>query len=118
MKRLFITLAAAAVLGFSLNAADKPGYPGGDSALNQYIKANLKYPSYAMENGVEGVVTIGFVVAPDGSLSNLKVMKMVDPDLESEAMRLVEGMPKWIPAEKDGTPVEAPSQVNIPFILE
>ena len=108
-----------AVAGFfGMYAAETPTFPGGDEALAKYINENTKYPSAAKENGVEGVVTVGFVVMTDGSLQNVKVVKMVDPDLEKEALRVVNGMPKWTPAEKNGTPVEAPSKVEIPFILE
>ena len=86
--------------------------------MEKYISENLKYPAFAKDNGVEGVVTIGFLVETDGSLKNPKVVHLVDPDLEKEALRLVNGMPAWIPADKDGTPVAAPAQVNIPFVLE
>ena len=99
-------------------ADDKPSFPGGEEALKKYIAEKTVYPEIDKENGIEGIVEIGFIFAADGSLNNLKVLKFVDPDLEKEALRVVGGMPAWIPAEKDGTPIEAPSKVDVPFILE
>ena len=109
-----------AILGGSLmsQAAETPVYPGGSNALSKYLSENTVYPEIAKENGIEGIVSVGFIVAADGSLSNLRILNAIDPDLEKEAMRVVTGMPAWIPAEKDGTPFEAPSQVEVPFILE
>ena len=118
MKRIISTSIGIGLFAFGLMAADKPSYPGGEAALNKYLTENLKYPSYAAENGVEGVVTVGFLVMPDGSIKNAKVVKLVDPDLEKEALRLVNGMPAWVPAEEGGVSVEAPASVNVPFILE
>ena len=110
-----LALTGSALLAF---ADETPQYPGGEKALQKYLSENLKYPATAMEMGIEGVVAVGFMVMTDGSLQEIKVIRLVDPDLEKEAVRLVEGMPTWIPAEKDGTPIEAPSKVDISFILE
>lgn len=117
MKKIILLMAmlASSLLIF---AGEKPTFPGGDQALNSYIKENTKYPQIARDNGIEGIVVVGFVVAKDGSISNAKVVKFIDPDLEKEALRVVNGMPAWIPAEKDGAPVEAPSSVEIPFIMD
>ena len=98
-------------------AADKPEFPGGKEALDAYISKNMKYPQSAIDNGIEGVVDVAFIVRTDGSIGTIKIVRMVDPDLESEAIRLVKGMPAWTPADKNGTPVEAPAQVNINFVL-
>ena len=114
-----LTLFVMAFAGTLLSmAADKPQYPGGDEALNKYITTNLKYPQVAKDNGIEGIVGVQFLVKEDGSIGSIKIIRMVDPDLEQEAVRLVKNMPAWIPADKDGSPVEAPAQVNVPFILE
>lgn len=112
--------AAVALAGFCLfsHAETNPSFPGGEGALKKYLEENTKYPEIAKENGVEGIVMVGFVVMTDGSLRELKIVKFVDPDLEKEALRVVGGMPAWIPAEKDGSPVEAPAKVDVPFILE
>lgn len=117
MKKIFITISlfAASIMAY---ADDKPSFPGGEDALKKYVADNTHYPEIAKENGVEGIVVVGFMVMSDGSLKEIKILKFIDPDLEKEAIRVVEGMPAWIPAEKDGAPVEAPSKVDIPFILE
>ena len=117
MKKFFTVMA---LLGASLMvyADDKPTFPGGQEALNKYIYDNTNYPEIAKENGVEGIVVIGFLVTTEGSIKDAKVLKFVDPDLEKEALRVVVGMPAWIPAQENGTPIEAPSKVDVPFILE
>ena len=102
----------------TVKGADEPSYPGGKEALDKFISSQLQYPETAKENGVEGIVLVGFIVMNDGHLRDIKIIKFVDPDLEEEAMRIVGIMPPWIPAEKEGAPVEAPSKVEIPFILE
>ena len=108
----------ASGLGMSMYADDKPRFPGGEEALKKYVKENTRYPETAKENGVEGVVVVDFMVEINGQLQNFKVEKFIDPDLETEALRLVKGMPAWIPAEKEGSPVVAPAKVEVPFILE
>lgn len=118
MKKIFLTAGLLALSSFGLRAGENPEFPGGETALNKYISDNVKYPSAAQEAGIEGVVTVQFLVHTDGSLGTIKIVRMVDPDLEQEAIRVVKGMPAWIPAEKNGAPVEAPAQVNVPFVLE
>lgn len=116
MKRIALIFAAALTAAAAW-AAPTPQYPGGPDALKQYIAANLKYPQAAKDNGIEGEVDVAFTVKPDGSIGSIKIVRMVDPDLESEAIRLVKGMPAWIPADSNGQPVEAQTQVKINFLL-
>lgn len=118
MKKYFIALCAMAGLAFGAYAADVPTFPGGDEALKEYIAKNTKYPEHAKELGVEGIVTVQFAVLPDGTIGTIKIVRMVDPDLEQEAIRVVKGMPAWTPADKDGHPVEANAQVDVPFVIE
>ena len=117
MKKLLSIIAVLGSFAFA-NAQEVPSFPGGEEALNKYISSTAQYPQIAKDNGVEGIVVVGFMVDIDGSLNDLKIVKFVDPDLEKEALRVVEGMPAWIPAQKDGTPIIAPSKVEIPFLLE
>ena len=117
MKKLILSIGILFGTAMGMLAGEVPTYPGGESAMKEYIAKNIKYPASAIETGVEGVVAVGFVVSPDGSLKNIKVIKMVDPDLEKEAVRLVSGMPSWIPADQGGSPVEAPAKVDISFVL-
>ena len=118
MKKLLITAAMTFLGAMASQAADVPEFPGGDAALNKYLTENIKYPQTAKDNGVEGVVAVQFIVHTDGTLGTLKIVRMIDPDLEQEAIRVVKNMPAWIPAEKNGQPIEAPAQVNVPFVLE
>lgn len=118
MKRLFLSMIMASGVAISMQAGDVPEFPGGETALNKYLAENVKYPAVAKENGVEGVVAVQFIVHTDGTLGTIKIVRMVDPDLEQEAVRVVKNMPAWIPAEENGNPIEAPAQVNVPFVLE
>lgn len=117
MKKIFaiLTLLSATLLVY---AGDKPTFPGGEAALDKYLQENTRYPEIAKENGVEGIVVVGFIVNSDGSLKNIKIQKFVDPDLEKEAMRVVSGMPAWIPAEINGSAVESSTTVEVPFLME
>ena len=119
MKKILLTLAAALGISAAASAAITPAsFPGGAEAEKEYIATNMKYPPMAKENGVEGVVGVIFVVMPDGSIGNIKIKRMVDPDLESEAIRLVKTMPKWNPATDNGKPVESKAEVDVSFTLE
>lgn len=79
-----------------------PSFPGGPSALSQYLGSNLKYPAVAEENGIQGRVLCKFVIEKDGSISNVRTIKSVDPSLDKEAIRLISSMPKWIPGKHKG----------------
>ena len=119
MKKLMTGIALLAIgLGMNAYADSKPQFPGGEEALKKYVKENTRYPESAKENGIEGIVVIDFIVEINGELQNFKVEKFIDPDLETEALRIVKGMPAWIPAEKNGSPIQAPAKVDVPFILE
>ena len=118
MKAKKITALAAGLLFTGMAfAGPAPEYPGGKDALNNYITSNLKYPAGAIANGIEGVVDVAFTVKADGSIGSIKIVRMVDPDLEQEAIRLVKNMPAWTPADKNGQPVDAQTQVQINFTL-
>lgn len=116
-KNRIFCAAAGLLLAGAAYAGPNPEYPGGDAALKEYISTNLKYPQAAIDNGIEGVVDVAFIVKADGSIGSIKIVRMVDPDLESEAIRLVKGMPAWTPADKNGQPIDAQTQVEINFVL-
>lgn len=106
-------------LAVSANAAEtKASFPGGEEAQTAFIAKTLVYPQQAKDNGIEGVVMIMFTVKTDGSIGNIKVKRMVDPDLEAEAIRVVKKMPAWTPATKDGTAVESTAEIPFTFSLE
>ena len=115
--RKIIALAAGLLFTGMAYAGVSPEYPGGKDALNKYITTNLKYPDTAKANGIEGVVDVAFTVKADGTIGAIKIVRMVDPDLEQEAIRLVKGMPAWTPADQNGKPVDAQTQVQITFTL-
>lgn len=79
-----------------------PTYEGDDAALMKYLGENLKYPEEAKERGQQGRVVVGFIVEKDGSLTDVKVLRSVDRALDAEALRVVKGMPKWIPGRQNG----------------
>lgn len=118
MKKLLMTMVCA--FGFTAGAwaLTPASFPGGAEAQKEYISANLKYPQAAKDNGIEGVVGVVFTVKADGTIGNIKIKRMVDPDLESEAIRLVKQMPKWTPASDNGAAVESTAEVDVTFTLE
>jgi protein TonB len=98
---------------------DMPGFGGGDSnKFREYIARNLKYPEVAAENGIQGRVFVQFVVEPDGRVSNVKVVRGVDPALDREAVRVVESSPPWKPGKQRGKPVRVSFTFPIIFVLQ
>ncbi|MBR2184040.1 MAG: energy transducer TonB [Prevotella sp.] len=95
-----------------------PSYPGGMSALMQYLSSNIKYPVIAEENGIQGRVICTFVVERDGSITDVKIAKSVDPSLDKEAMRVVSKMPKWIPGKQNGSAVRVKYTLPVTFRLQ
>lgn len=95
-----------------------PQFPGGDAALFEYLSTHIKYPTIAEENGVQGRVIVTFVVERDGSITDVKVVKSVDPSLDKEASRVVAGMPKWIPGKQNGSAVRVMYTVPVTFRLQ
>ncbi len=95
-----------------------PSFPGGPSALMQYLASNIKYPVVAEENGVQGRVIVTFVVEKDGSITDVRVVKSVDPSLDKEATRVVKSMPKWIPGKQNGSAVRVKYTVPVTFRLQ
>ena len=74
-----------------------PEYPGGVPAMMKFLSSNVKYPVEAQKNAISGRVIVQFVVMEDGTLSQAKVIRGVDPLLDEEALRVVKEMPKWTP---------------------
>lgn len=95
-----------------------PSFPGGPSALMQYLSSNIKYPVVAQENGVQGRVVVSFVVERDGSITDVQVARSVDPSLDREAQRVVRSMPKWIPGKQNGQAVRVKYNVPVAFRLQ
>ncbi|MDO4195247.1 MAG: energy transducer TonB [Prevotellaceae bacterium] len=95
-----------------------PSFPGGNAALMEYLSKNVKYPVVAQENGVQGRVVVSFVVERDGSITDVKVVRSVDPSLDREAARVVSSMPKWIPGKQNGSTVRVKYNVPVAFRLQ
>ena len=97
---------------------EMPSFPGGQGALMSYLASNIKYPVVAQENGVQGRVIVSFVVERDGSISDVKVARSVDPSLDREAQRVVKSMPKWKPGKQNGSAVRVKYTVPVVFRLQ
>ena len=97
---------------------EMPSFPGGQGALMSFLSSNIKYPVVAQENGVQGRVIVGFVVERDGSITDVKVMRSVDPSLDREAQRVVRAMPRWKPGKQNGSAVRVKYTVPVVFRLQ
>ena len=97
---------------------EMPSFPGGNGALMSYLNGNTKYPVVAQENGVQGKVIISFVVERDGSISDVRVARSVDPSLDREAQRVVKSMPRWTPGKQNGQTVRVKYTVPVVFRLQ
>ncbi len=95
---------------------EMPEFPGGSEALYPYIREILKYPIQAIEQGVEGIVYLTFVVEKDGSMSNIRVLRSIGYGCDEEAMRVVRGMPKWTPGKQRGQAVRV--RYNLPICFK
>ena len=96
---------------------EMPSFPGGLSALFNYLSMNVKYPIVAEENGIQGRVIVAFIVEKDGSITDARVVKSIDPSLDREALRVIRSMPRWIPGKQDGVPVRVKYNVPVNFRL-
>jgi len=95
-----------------------PQFPGGDAALMQFLNSHIKYPVVAEENGIQGRVVCTFVVERNGSITDVRVIKSVDPSLDKEAVRVLKSMPSWIPGKQNGSAVRVKYTVPVTFRLQ
>ena len=93
-----------------------PQYPGGQIAMMKYIMENMKYPKQAMKEGIQGRVTVSFIVEKDGRVSNVRLLHSVQSALDKEAIRVVKSMPKWTPGKHNGKPVRV--RFNLPVMFK
>lgn len=94
-----------------------PSFPGGISGLRTYLNQNIRYPAEAQENCVQGRVVVSFVVEKDGHISDVTVLRSVDPSLDKEAIRVVRNMPRWTPGKQGGELVRVRYNVPVSFRL-
>ena len=99
-------------------AEQMPEFPGGMKELLKFLQDNLRYPNSAMEKNVQGRVIVQFVVEKDGTPTEFKVLRSVDPDLDAEALRVLQTMPKWKPGMQRGEVVRVKYTVPVSFKLQ
>ena len=97
---------------------EMPAFPGGEAKLMEYVLKNVKYPQIARESGIKGRVFVSFVVEPDGSVSNVKVLRGIGGGCDEEAMRVVKSMPKWKPGKQRGKAVRVSYMLPVNFQLQ
>ncbi len=97
---------------------EMPEFPGGQAAIIRFISENTKYPSIAVENGIQGKVYVSFVVNAKGKVENVKVVRGVDPSLDKEAVRVIESMPSWKPGKQRNKPVKVSYTMPVAFKLQ
>ena len=95
-----------------------PEYPGGMKEMLKFLQENVKYPENAMKNNVQGRVIVQFVIEKDGTPTEFKVARSVDPDLDAEALRVLQSMPKWKPGMQRGEVVRVKFTVPVSFKLQ
>ena len=94
-----------------------PYFPGGNVLMLKYLADNIKYPASAVKAKKQGRVIIAFVIQKDGSVTNARIVKSVDPELDAEALRIVKAMPNWTPGTQDGKPVNVRYTIPVVFSL-
>ena len=99
-------------------AEQMPEFPGGMKEMLKFLQENVKYPENAMKNNVQGRVIVQFVVEKDGTPTEFKVLRSVDPDLDAEALRVMKAMPKWKPGMQKGQVVRVKFTVPVSFKLQ
>lgn len=94
-----------------------PQFPGGHGVMMKYLAANIKYPASAVKAKKQGRVIVAFVIQKDGSVTNARIVRSVDPELDAEALRIVKAMPNWTPGTQDGKPVDVNYTIPVVFSL-
>ena len=100
-------------------AVEQPAeFPGGQAAMMKWLSSNIRYPEAAQQNEIQGRVVVKFVVEKDGSVSQVQVVKGIDKDLDREAVRVVQKMPKWQPGKNNGVAVRSYFNLPVTFKLQ
>ncbi len=101
-----------------IGAEQMPQFPGGEKELMSFISKNLKYPAVPAENGIQGRVVIRFVVSKTGDVTDVQILKGLDPSCDKEAVRVVKAMPKWIPGRQNGRTVPVYYTLPVTYRLQ
>ena len=96
----------------------KPQFPGGDAALLKWVSDHIRYPAMAQENNIQGRVVVQFVVTKTGKVGEVKVLRSKDPDLDKEAVRVVESLPAFVPGKMNGHAVNVWYTLPVTFKLQ
>ena len=94
-----------------------PEFPGGAVEMMKFLNENVKYPEAAEKTGTQGRVIVQFIVEADGSITNVKVVKNVSEEIDAEAVRVINAMPKWKPGSQSGKPVRVKYTIPVTFRL-
>ncbi|WP_313381580.1 TonB family protein [Proteiniphilum saccharofermentans] len=97
---------------------EQPEFPGGQAAMMKFLSDNIRYPVIAQENGIQGRVICSFVVERDGSITDVQVVRGVDPSLDREAIRVIQQMPRWKPGKQRGSAVRVRFTLPVVFRLQ
>jgi len=129
MKNLLLILLCFPMIGFGQDSTESdddeffmvvenmPEFPGGDLGLMKYIKKNIKYPPIAKDNNITGKVYVSFIVDKSGSATNVKIVRGVDENLDAEAIRVIESLPKYKPGKQRGKAARVMFTIPINFKL-
>ena len=95
-----------------------PQFKGGDVALMDFLRTNISYPKDAAEQGLQGRVVLRFIIEKDGTISNCEILKSASLSLDTEALRVVNSMPQWIPGKHKGKVVRVRYVLPVTFRLQ
>ena len=95
-----------------------PEFPGGTDSLYKFLESNLTYPEDAKKDSIQGRVICRFTIDTDGSVTDIQVLRSVHPSLDTEAVRVISAMPKWVPAEIDGKKIKRKETFPIVFKMD
>jgi len=102
---------------FFMVVENMPEFPGGDLGLMKFIQKNVRYPAIAKEYNITGKVYVSFIVDKQGNVTNVKIVRGVDKNLDAEALRVVSSLPKYKPGKQRGKPVRVMFTIPINFTL-
>jgi len=95
-----------------------PEFPGGETAMLNYIRSNVKYPALPREFGIQGRVYVQFIIDKKGSVTEAHIIRAVHPDLDKESLRVVNSMPDWKPGQLEGEPIDVIYNLPVTFLLK
>jgi periplasmic protein TonB len=97
---------------------EMPEFPGGPGAMNKFLSEKLKYPKRASKKNIEGKVVVRFIVEVDGTLSDIKIQRSLDPDCDKETLRVIHKMPRWNPGRQQGVAAACYYTLPVTFKLD